>query len=79
MGVHLGARGEGYGSQGEEREGGLLSPTCQFQCDRTGLCAMTVTGSAGDGPHVPAANPADPKTVLVVIRLTQLVHPCPRL
>lgn len=39
---------------------------------------MTVSGGAGEGPHVPAAHLADPKTVLVIIWLAQLVHtgPC---
>lgn len=53
-----------------------LSPTCQLQGDRAGLCAMAVSGSAGKGPQVPAAHPADPKTILVIIWLPQFIHTC---
>lgn len=67
--------GLGGGGRGEDP----LSPTCQLQCHRAGLCAVAVPGSAGEGPHVSAAHPADPKTVLVIIWLAQLIHPCPRL
>lgn len=55
------------------------SPTCQLQGDRAGLCAVAVASSASEGSQIPAAHPADPKRVLVVIRLAQLVHTCPGL
>lgn len=63
------------GGEGRRR----LSPTCQLQCDRAGLYAMAVVSSASEGPHVPAAHPADPKTVLVIIWLAQLIHTRPGL
>lgn len=65
------------GLRGRRGEADPLSPTCQLQCDRAGLRAVAVASSAGEGPHVPAAHPADPKAVLVVIWLAQLIHTCP--
>lgn len=40
---------------------------------------MAVPGTAGKGPQVSSAHPADPQTILVVIWLTQFIHTCSRL
>lgn len=40
---------------------------------------MAVSGTASKGPQVSSAHPADAKTILVVIGLTQFIHTCARL